>query len=336
MYEKFPVEERCRRILEDHGGQVADKARRILLEDPELRDLGPPLKFISEKWRDPLTPALMSLSCEAVGGRPERTHDVALAMSLMNLSVYLWDDIIDKAPMKLFKPTLSGRFGEGVALIVGGLATAKAFSILDQMEENKTKLKAITDLFWCLWTRVAKAEITDLGVRTQRKLASRNKFRKITMEAVNLEVCLKMGSLIGDGSMKETSHLGKYGRSLGVMLELWKDFQVSTNLTLELAEKIRCGSVPYSLLWASERSKKVQGKLWSLMGTSGMEQVSLNGIVEEALHVGMLENILKVIDRFSKKALSELVDLEMNNANRMLQLLVEDQHCLFIRSLPSS
>jgi geranylgeranyl diphosphate synthase type I len=131
MYEKYNIEERCRKILEDNGGVIADKARTILLEDPALKDLRPPLEFISKNWRDPLTPALMSLSCQAVGGRPDKTHDAALAMSLMNLSFYVWDDIIDNAPHKLLKPTLFGKFGEGPALIVGGLTAEKDFTILN-------------------------------------------------------------------------------------------------------------------------------------------------------------------------------------------------------------
>jgi geranylgeranyl pyrophosphate synthase len=335
MYENFTVEKRCQKILEDNGQMIADKANKILLDDSALKGLKAPLEFISKNWRDPLTPALMSLSCEAVGGRPERTHDVALAMSLMNLSVYLWDDIIDKATIKLFKPTLFGKFGEGIALIVGGLATAKAFSILGQIEEDKAKLQTITKMFWGLWTRVAQAEMNDLRLRTQKKLTSKDKLQKITMEASNLEVCLKIGALIGDGSTKEISHLGKYGKSFGIILELWKDFQVSTNLTLELSERIRCGALPYSLLWASERSVKIQGKLLNSMGASEIEQGSIKGIVKEALQVGMLENTLKTIDRFSKKAISDLEGLKNNNACQLLQLLVEDQHCLFVRSLPS-
>lgn len=57
-----------------------------------LKDLRDPLKFIAKNWRDPLTPAMMRLSCEAVGGRLEETHEAALAMSLMSLSVCIWGD----------------------------------------------------------------------------------------------------------------------------------------------------------------------------------------------------------------------------------------------------
>src|SRR3972149_2997610 len=96
MYEKSHIGGSCRNILEDNGGKVADKAKTILLEDPALRNLRSPLKFISKNWRDPLTPAMMSLSCAAVGGHSEETREAALVMSLMTLSCNIWNDMVDK------------------------------------------------------------------------------------------------------------------------------------------------------------------------------------------------------------------------------------------------
>src|SRR4030067_2145343 len=195
MSAKYNLKERCHRILEDNGGIVADRARTILLEDPALKDLRPPLEFISKNWRDPLTPSLMAISCEAVGGRSDATYEAALAMSLMNLSFYIWDDIIDKAPFKLFKPTLLGKFGEGTALMIGGLASAKAFSILNQLNVDKVKRQTVTKIFWNLCTKMAKAETVDLRLRNQGNFSPRKKFWKIKTEAAaDLETCLRIGA----------------------------------------------------------------------------------------------------------------------------------------------
>ena len=70
------------------------------------------------------------------------------------------------------------------------------------------------------------------------------KFWKIKTEAEDLETCLKIGAIIGNGSESEINHLGKYGLYLGIILELCKDFRISVNLTAELAEKIRNGTLP--------------------------------------------------------------------------------------------
>jgi geranylgeranyl pyrophosphate synthase len=333
MYTESDLKERCQRILEENGGHIADQASRILLEDPKLKDLRSPLEFISKNWRDPLTPSLMSLSCEAVGGRSEITHEAALAMSLINLSFYIWDDILDKAPVKSFKPTLFGKFGENTALIIGGLASAKAFSILYQMEVDKVKCQAITKMFWNLLTKMAKAETVDLRLRNQGNVSPKRKLWKIKTEAADLETCLRIGAVLGMGSESEIKHLGSYGLNLGMILELWKDFDVSINLTLELAEKIRNGALPYSLLWARERSEKIQKKLEGLTNRNTIKPSDIKEIVENTFETKALNNTLNIIKEFTKKAEKELSGLKKNRATQTLKFLVKAQADLFMESL---
>jgi geranylgeranyl diphosphate synthase type I len=333
MHDKYSLRELCNKILEDNGGKIADRARTILLEDPALKDLRPPLEFISKNWRDPLTPALMRLSCEAVGGRPEETYEAALAMSLMSLSLYIWDDIIDKAPLKLFKPTLFGEFGEGTALVVGGLASAKAFSILNQMPVDEVKHQTVTKLLWDFLVKIAQAETVSLKLRSWRKFSARKKFWKIRTEATDLETSLKIGAVLGNGSESEIQHLGKYGLCLGIVLELWKDFHASVNLTLGLVERIKSGNLPYSLLWAREHSGKIQKILNNLSSKDTIEKACIKEIIEEALETKMLGSALKTIRRFTKEARGELLELNRNNATQTLQLLIEAQPRLFIESL---
>jgi geranylgeranyl pyrophosphate synthase len=333
MYDKNNLKERCDRILEDNGGKVADRARTILLKDPALKDLRPPLEFISKNWRNSLTPALMSLSCEAVGGRPEETYETALAMTLTSLSLYLWDDIIDKASVKSFKPTLFGKFGEGMALVIGGLASAKAFSILNHMDVDKPTNQTVNKLLWNFLVKMARAETASMRLRSQKNFSPKKKFWKIKTEAADLETCLKIGAILGNGTQSEIQHLGRYGLCLGIILELWKDFHDSVNLTLELAEKIRKGTLPYSILWASNCSKKIQKKLEDLSSKNTIEQADIKEIVGDALETKALENTLKIIRKFTKKGREELIELKKNEATRTLQLFIEAQPPLFIGSI---
>jgi len=333
MCGKYNVKERCHRILEENGGMVADRARRILLEDAALKDLRPPLEFVSKNWRDPLTPSLIALSCEAVGGRSDVTYEASLAMSLMTLSFNIWDDMVDKTVSKAFKPTLLGKFGESTALMVGGLASAKAFSILNQMDVDKVKRQTVTKLFWDFWTKIAKAETVNLRLRRQGNVSSRKKLWVIKTQAANLETCLKIGAVLGIGSEDEVKHLGKYGLCLGTILELWKDFHVSINLTLALAEKIRSGALPYSLLRARKRSEKIQKKLEDLANKNTIEPSEIKEIVENTLEKA-LNNTMKIIRKFTKRAEEELLELnKTNTATQTLKFFVEAQPQLFIESL---
>lgn len=335
MYEKHTTtEERYRKILEDNGGKIANKARKILLDDPELRDLKRPLEFLSKIWRDPLTPALMGLSCEAVGGQAKKTSEVALAMSLINLSFRIWDDIIDKTQLRSFKPTLYGKFGEGITLIIGGLTSARAFSILSQMNVKKEKRQFIISLLWKFLGKMARAENANMQLRSQRNPSSREKFRKIKLEATDLETCLKIGATLGNGSENDIYHLGRYGLYLGIILELWKDFHVSLNLTVELAEKIRSNALPFTLIWAKERSPKIQRMLGLTMPEKN-EQTYLKEIVEGILETGALDNTVKTMQTFAEKGKEELRKVERNSPTQTLQVLIGTQPQLFIESIPT-
>lgn len=333
MYEKYNAEKLCRKILEDNGGMIADKARTILLEDPALKDLRTPLEFVSKNWRNPLTSAMIKLSCEAVGGQPEETHEVALAMSLMSLSVYLWDDIIDKAALKSFKPTLSGKFGEDTALVIGGLALAKAFLFLNQMNLDEVMYNSISKLLWQLWAKMSRVETVSLRLRSRGHVSAKKKFWKIKMEASDMETCLEIGAILGRGSEIKVKHLGRYGLFLGMILELRKDAYVSLNLTSDLAQRIRNGALPYSLLWASEHSEKILKKLANLGNKTTIEPSDIKGVVEQVLKTGAIGNTMEIIKKLAKKAKAELIEVEKNRATQTLQLFVEAQCSVFINSL---
>lgn len=324
------------RILENKGGKVAEEAKLTLLNDPALRDLKTPLEFISRNWHDPLRPALMALSCEAVGGRQEDTKTTALAISLMNLSFFIWDDMVDKASSRLFKPTFYGKFGEGTTLIVGGLASAKAFLILNnQTLGEEKKRKNVSKLVWSLWAKTAKAEIINFKSRNE-KYSSRDKFWKIKSEAVaNLATCLKIGAVIGNGSKNEIMHLGKYGLYLGILLDLQNDFLLSTNLTLELEAKLKTGVLPYSLLWAKEHSEKTKRILNDICKKNEIDPNDLERIVASTLETDILNRTKKSIERLAKKAGGELVELPKNEGTQALKSFVEAQPQLFEESLPN-
>ena len=254
-------------------------------------------------------------------------------MSLMNLSFFIWDDIIDKVKYKIFKPTLFGKFGEATAIIVGGLASAKAFSILNQIPVDEDKHQAVTKLIWDLCTRMAKAETINLRLRSQGNISSRKKFSVIKMEAADLETCLKIGAVLGTGSKVEVQHLGRYGLYLGIILELWKEFHVSVNWTLELNEKIENGSLPYSLLWASERSENLRKKLEDLVSMDSVESSDVKEVVEYTLATKVLNKSVKEIEKFADSAVEELSQLNINKSTQTLKFFVETQPKLFIESL---
>ena len=331
MFVKSSLEEQCYKILEEKGGKIADEARTILLKEKSLAGLQHPLRYISENWRDPFAPSVVILSCEAVGGKPdEATYQAGLAMALMNLSFRLWDDIMDKTVYRGFTPTVPGKFGQSVALMIGGLASAKAFSILSGMKVDETKRQTVTKLVWNYCKKMAKAEATNLKLRGRSDVKPEEKLKVFEMEGVGVETLLKIGAALGNGSEDDMKHLGNYGRYLGIILELRRDFNVSINLTLELAEKIRSGALTYTLLWAKSHSKKIGEYLPHL--TKTIKPVDIRHIVEAVLEAKVLENTIRLLETLTQKAEAEVSQIKDSKSTGTLKFFLQAQLKLLMES----
>lgn len=319
--------------IAEKGGVAAKQALSILVNDPELTTLKPYLDFVSANWSDPLRPALMGLSCQAVDGKFEDTTQTATALCLMNLSFFLWDDAIDKAPSRLFKPTFFGAFGEEAAIIMGGLASAKAFNLLSTIRQNEKLKQAVNEEVWKLWSKMAQAETASLS-RRNNSYRAKDKLSKIQKHATtNLATCLRIGALIGDGSQNEIRHLGKYGLYLGTIIDLRNDFRVATNQTVELVQKIKSGSLPYSVLWAKEHSHATKIMLTKISQKEDVEPSDVAEVVGSLLQAGVKEEIMRSIRRLSKKAVEELSTLKKCEATLTLKSFAEAQPKLFAESL---
>jgi len=334
MYIKSSLEEQCREILEEKGGKIADEARFILLKEESLKRLRSDLRHISKYWRDPATPSMIILSCEAVGGKPDRAvHQAALAMTLINLGINLWDDLLDKTLQKRFIPTLVGRSGEGVALIVGVLAQAKAFQILHKIDLDKKKSQALMQMVWNYLKELAEAEKVNTELKKQPDISPEEKLRVIEMQAESLKVLTNIGVLFGNGSEDESKHLGNYMKYLSMILDLIKDFKISINLTLDLAEKIKGKSLPYTILWAKGHSQELRDYLVCL--NEHIKPEDIKEIVRMLLETNIIESFERLLTFLTNKAERELSNLNTNNATQTLKFILNMQAKVFHEDIES-
>lgn len=318
-------EERCHEILERKGGRIADKARSVLQEDPPL-GLEDPSQYVSRYWRDPLTPALLVLSSEAIEGR-RLNYDVvdqaALGMTVLSLGLNLWDDIVDTTMQRGLVPTVLGKYGQGITLILGGLATAKAFSILNRMKVSQIDEKRIDANIWNYCKRLAEAETLNLSLRNQSDVLPDAKLRVIEMQSINLETASKIGALIGNGSEEEIECLGKYGQDLSIILELMKDVEVTLNFTLDLVHKVRSRAMTYTLSYAKSCSERVRKSLVALKDVDDAQ--AIRELVTDILETGAVEHTYSIIVEKTKKAKENVMKLPENESIRSLAFLADAQ-----------
>jgi len=324
MDNRNDVEKRLWAILNEKGGKIYEESRRILLEDIQLEDLRETLEYASNSYRDLLRPSLIVLSCEAVGGKPETVLPVATTMTLLGMSLYIFDDIVDKTEYRCFLPTTMGKFGTGKTLIAGGLITAKAFTAVNQVNLPPTQRRRLSRLFWGFLRGMAEAEISNLKLRKMERIRSKDKLAVMKMRTLNIEACTKAGAILGFGSNDEIDHLGKFGKHVGLILELVDDLTESLNFTLELKEKIEMGSWPYTLSWAENNSKNIRGLLSSNTDKEA-DPAYIKKMAEGMFESGAVRHVRELSRKFIARAKNELSSLKESKAKDTLKFIAEAQ-----------
>jgi len=339
MSHRTKIEEPVQEILEVKGRKALEKAKKIMLEDIKEKELQAPLQYLSENWNDTLRPALMALSCEAVGGRSEATTSAAVAMTLTCSWMNIYDHIMDRTPSRLFKPTLPGKFGNGLALITGGIVAAKAYSALYELAEKEIppqKRLAVNRLFQGFVSKMAEAEATNLNLRKRGSASVSKKFQVLQMQAADIEACTKIGATIGCGSDLEIEQLGKYGLLLGTIIELREDLWEALNYTLELADKIKKGALPYVLMWAINHSEKARNLLLTLTKKEKIEPTDIKEVVEVMFETETVNHVKKLSRKLINRATNTLLGIRECEAEQSLKLLARAQQPLLFAGLFAS
>lgn len=335
---KKEIEERVQQILEAKGRKALEKAKKIMLEDIKEKELHAPLQYLSENWNDTLRPALMALSCEAVGGKAEATTSAATAMTLLCSSMNIYDNIMDRTKFKRFIPTLPEKFGNGLALIVAGLVTAKAFNVLYEHTEKEippAKHTTVNRLFQEFLMKMSEAEALNLSLRRQDGNV-REKFRVLQIQAADIEACMKIGATIGCGSEHEVEQLGRYGLLLGTTIELREDLWEALNYTTELADKIRNATPPYVLTWAVNHSEKARDLLSTIAKKEEIKATDIKKVVEVMFEAGAVNHVNKLLRKIIKNGKNIVLELRESEAKHSLKLLVKAQESLLFKAFSTN
>lgn len=321
MSEKTQLE-LVRQILEEKSRKAREEAKRRIIEDAP-KNLQAPLRYLADHWQDPLRPALMALSCEVVGGKPESTIPAATAMTLMCASMNIYDHMMDRTRTKKFVQTFPGMFGNGITLIVGGLVTAKAFFALSELREkvSKERYVAVNRVFEDFLFKMAEAEVENLKLRQRERVCVKKQLLVLKMQACDLEACTTVGALIGHGSSEDIERLSRYGFLLGTVARLREDLMDALNLTAVLADKIKDRSWPLPLAWALERSEETRRLLFHMTEKNRIDEEDIGRVVEILFETNAIAYVRRLSERLINGSIRALSGLRETDAKRKLILI---------------
>jgi len=259
MNNKPELMETVKNIIEKRGKEALEKAQKEILSLPY--DGGIVQKALRHFARVtlrgalPVFPALISLSCEAAGGKTEKVS-IGAAMTLIAAAADVHDDVIDKSVVKGSKPTVFGKFGKDIAILVGDALLIQGLMLLHKECESlaKSQREIILDLVSHASFEISHAEAIETKLRRKFDLQPQEYFEIIKMKAVVPEIHSRIGAILGNGDARTVEILGHYGRTFGILSTIREEF-IDLLEYPEFQNRLRNECLPLPMIYALQNLK---------------------------------------------------------------------------------
>lgn len=314
--------------LQERSQKGLDFARQMLrtekMDHPKLREA---LNHYLDNWRDFTHPGLFSLACETVGGSPDGFAPAQAALAMMAAAFDMQDDVIDKSNVKLNSPTVYGKFGVEMAILLGNAFLIEGFKLLVDTAKMfpRGKEQKILDKTKRLLFEVGNAHALEVGLKRRGSITPEDYLKITEMKAAGLEVDMFLGSMFGEGEDDEVQLLSKVGRTLGVLATL-RDDLIDVFDIAELAQRVAVNDLPLPLIFAMQdpKSKEKVGQIISKPQMKEEDIAELVDITLAAEPVVELKGKMKQLITEGFKLANELGNKKSTKLHTLLSFMIED------------
>ena len=295
------------------------------MEHPKLRGS---LEHYLANWRDFTHPGLFSLACETVGGEPDAVVPAQAALAMMAAAFDIQDDIIDKSKVKLNAPTVYGKFGADMAILLGNAFLIEGIKLLVDATKMfpREKEQKVLDKTKQLLFEVGNAHALEVGMKKKGKIMPSDYLKITEMKAACLEVDMYLGAVFGGGEENEVQILAKVGRTLGVLATL-RDDLIDVFDIEELCQRVAVNDLPLPLIFAMQ-DLDAKEKILSITSKPQMTDEDVAELVDVTLAtkpVGDLKDKMQFLIKEGFGILSGLQDTKPHNKlQRLLSFMIED------------
>jgi geranylgeranyl pyrophosphate synthase len=317
-------------ILQNYGENALNIAKKIILQEKiEYKPIRDALCYFSQEiWRDFQHPALLSLACKAVRGAPEKVLNIGASIAMLSGAADIHDDIIDQSEKKASRLTIYGKFGSDIALLVGDALLFEGLILLhDECEKlPRAQGKKILELTKRAFFEIGMAEAEETSFRRRHDLNPEDYFNIINRKASVAETCMRIGAILGGGSVKEVNVLGHYGRTLGTLMNIREEF-IDVFEPDELKHRAENECLPLPILYAF-RTSKVRNKIVEILNKRAISNNDAYNIVKIILKTKdvqeLIRNMLSQVENETKN-LSLIKDTKiLRELNVLLKAGLED------------
>jgi geranylgeranyl pyrophosphate synthase len=281
------------------------------------------LEHYARNWDDVVHPGILSMACEATGGKTTDVTQMQVILLLLTAAMDVFDDIIDETTVKNGKSTIFGVFGKDISLLIGNAMFMKGFFLLSRYckalppEVSSSVVDAIQSTFF----ELGDAHLLETEIKRKLDITPSEYMPIIKKKGSNIEAMTRVGAIIGKASRKQLDILGEYGRILGTLITLREEF-IDIFEPDELINRFNNKFLPLPMVYAFQDSQAKEDILKTLSGKKLSPRAAnkIADVVFESKGVAKLKAYMKTL---SRDALTLLYELPQKYLIPKLELIVD-------------
>jgi octaprenyl-diphosphate synthase len=165
-----------------------------------------------------LRPALLLLSCGALGHRSEARLPLAAVIEFIHTATLLHDDVVDASDLRRGRHTANAAFGNAAAVLVGDFLYSRAFQMMVEIDDLRV-MQVLAEAT----NTIAAGEVMQLMGSHDPQVDEARYLEVIRRKTAKLfEAAARLGAVLSKQEIFEQP-LAEYGRRVGTAFQLVDD-----------------------------------------------------------------------------------------------------------------
>lgn len=223
-----------------------------------------------------LRPALLLLTCGALGYRGEQHFNLAAVVEFIHTATLLHDDVVDDSALRRGNATANETFGNPASVLVGDFLYSRAFQMM-VCAQNMRIMQVLSDAT----NVIAEGEVQQLMNMHNAALDEAGYLQVIRSKTAKLfEASARVGAILSNSSAAMEEVCAEYGQALGTAFQVIDDVLDYTGdaavMGKNLGDDLREGKTTLPLIAAMQRGTTSQREtIKTAIETGGVAMLDL-------------------------------------------------------------
>ena len=230
-----------------------------------------------------LRPALLLLTCGALGYTGEQRHNLAAVVEFIHTATLLHDDVVDESKLRRGNATANETFGNPASVLVGDFLYSRAFQMMVDARSMR-----IMEVLADATNVIAEGEVQQLMNMHNADLDEAGYLQVIRSKTAKLfEASARCGAILAQATPRLEQACADYGQALGTAFQVIDDVLDyagdATVMGKSLGDDLREGKATLPLIAAMQRG-------------SAEERAVVRHAIEEG-SVDALQDVIRIVHR---------------------------------------